>query len=66
MPCPESTTGGSDPTTGNQSADAEVQPLSGNLPLTFRAGIATEQEFSEDLRLMAGFDERTVRELRAF
>lgn len=61
-----SRSGGFDENTGNQNSDVQVEPLAGNLPLTFRAGLATEQNFSEDLRLLAGFDFSTASDRSEF
>jgi len=61
-----SQSGGFDPNTGNQNSDVQIEPLAGNLPLTFRVGLATEQNFSEDLRLTAGFDFSTASDRSEF
>lgn len=61
-----SRSGGFDQSTGNQNSDVQVEPLPGNLPLTFRAALATEQNFSEDLRLTAGFDFSTASDRSEF
>lgn len=52
--------GGVDQTTGNQNADAQIEPHEGTLPLTFRAGLSARVIDEEDSRLLASSEFSTA------